>query len=234
MGYSQDGSRFELEAELPADQGAVVTAAITRLAETLPVMPDDDVSSRQEARRADALLMMCSGRIAADPDPDRATVVVHTSIETLLAGPDGPNAEVADGPVLAPVTVQRLACDARMQGALDDASGTPQMLGRLTRNPSTQMLRALRRRDRTCRFPGCDRRRYAHAHHVSWWSRGGRTDLGNLVLLCGFHHRLVHEGGWQLSLHPDAAVTWFRPSGTRYRAGLWPAGPSTTGPPSLE
>ena len=48
-------------------------------------------------------------------------------------------------------------------------------------------------------------------HH---WAHGGRTSLDNLVLLCGFHHRLLHEGGFRMSL--DAAGTaprFFTPAG---------------------
>jgi len=124
--------------------------------------------------------------------------------------------------VLAAETLRRLACDAGLQVSLDDAHGTPLMLGRRSRTPSVAMVGALRRRDRTCRFPGCERVRYTDAHHVVWWSRGGGTDLSNLVLLCGFHHRLVHEGGWRLVLESGSTVRWFRPNGERYRAGPGP------------
>jgi hypothetical protein len=153
--YSPDGTRFGLEAELPADQGAVVEGALARLAERVAADPDAE-GSTLEARRADALVTLCSGAIGADPDPDRATVVVHVSAESLMGrAPSAvPNAEVENGPVLAPATARRLACDARLQVSLDDASGTPLMLGRTSRAPSLPMLRALRRRDRTCRFPG--------------------------------------------------------------------------------
>ncbi|MGZ8629638.1 MAG: hypothetical protein ACXWZF_01530 [Actinomycetota bacterium] len=69
----------------------------------------------------------------------------------------------------------------------EDRHGSPFRLGRLTRTPSAQMLRALRYRDRSCIHPGCGRRRFTNAHHVAWWSLGGRTDLDSPVLLCGFH-----------------------------------------------
>ena len=221
--YSDDGTRFELEAELPADQGAIVAKALTRLSDVMPQHPDRHEHPYPiEARRADALAMLCSGAIAADPDPDRATLVVHTRLETLLGEPGAPNAEIEDGPVIAPDTVRRLACDARLQVVVEDDAGNPLTLGRLTRTPSAAMVRALRHRDRGCRFPGCGRRRYSNAHHVEWWSKGGRTDLDNLVLLCGFHHRLVHEQGWRLSTHADGTVSWFRPNGERYRVGPAP------------
>ena len=36
-----------------------------------------------------------------------------------------------------------------------------------------------------CRFPSCDRSSRLHAHHITFWAAGGRTDLANDVLLCG-------------------------------------------------
>jgi hypothetical protein len=232
--YTADGTRFGLEAQLTADEGAVVERALGRLAEKVPDTPDDRIDERGRAplefRRADALVRLCSGRLASDPDHDRAAVVVHVSARTLLgdeevdAAPASGvrNAEIEDGPVLAPPTARRLACDARLQLSVEDATGTPIALGRLRRTPSAAMIRALRRRDRTCRFPRCSARRYTDAHHIVWWSRGGQTDLRNLVLLCGFHHRLVHEGGWRLTLNSDASVGWVRPNGERYRSGPAP------------
>jgi hypothetical protein len=84
------------------------------------------------------------------------------------------------------------------------------------------MLRQLRYRDRECRFPGCGTRRFTQAHHIAWWERGGTTDLDNLVLICSFHHRLVHEHGWRLRREADGTMSWFHPDGTPYRAGPGP------------
>jgi hypothetical protein len=81
------------------------------------------------------------------------------------------------------------------------------------------MLRQLRHRDRGCRFRGCGSTAFATAHHIVWWSRGGSTDLDNLLLLCGFHHRLVHEHAWTVERAVDGRVRWFRPDGSRYRGG---------------
>ena len=72
-------------------------------------------------------------------------------------------------------------------------------VGRATRSISPATRRALQVRDRGCRWPGCDRPvGWSTPHHIEFWSRGGATDLGNLVLLCHFHHRMVHEGEWQV------------------------------------
>ena len=49
-------------------------------------------------------------------------------------------------------------------------------------------------------FPGCNRpAKWSDVHHIVWWETGGRTDCDNLLLLCGTHHHLVHEGGWRLT-----------------------------------
>jgi hypothetical protein len=84
------------------------------------------------------------------------------------------------------------------------------------------MMRQLRYRDQECRFPGCGARRFTQAHHIVWWEHGGSTDLQNLVLVCTFHHKLVHEYGWELGRDAGGTVAWFRPDGGRYRAGPGP------------
>jgi hypothetical protein len=74
--------------------------------------------------------------------------------------------------------------------------------------PSPAQRRALARRDRHCRFPGCERPvRWTDAHHIVHWTRGGPTDLDNLVLLCRRHHRMCHEGGWELRRDADGSIS---------------------------
>jgi hypothetical protein len=179
--YFSENTRFGLQAELPAAQGAVVARALERLADELPVMPGEQDPYYVDARRADALVALCSARIAEDPDPDRATVVVHAQLEDLLS--DSRGAEIEGGPVIHPETARRLLCDGRLQVVVEDQAGQPVALGRTSREPSAPMLRQIRYRDQECRFPGCGSRRFTQAHHIVWWERGGRTDLDNLVLL---------------------------------------------------
>jgi hypothetical protein len=84
------------------------------------------------------------------------------------------------------------------------------------------MVRQVRYRDRGCRFPGCGRKAFTEAHHVRWWRFGGKSELENLIVLCSFHHELVHELGWSLERRPDGQVHWFDPEGARYRVGPSP------------
>jgi hypothetical protein len=124
--------------------------------------------------------------------------------------------------VIHPETARRLLCEARVQTVIESAAGQPVGLGRMSREPSAWMMRQLRYRDQECRFPGCGAHRFTQAHHIQWWEKGGPTDLDNLLLVCTFHHKLVHEYGWAVRREKDGNAQWSRPDGTPYRAGPAP------------
>ena len=197
--YFDEGRRLGLEAELPAAQGAIVVRALERAADAIPAMPDETDGSCAQPRRADALVALCSARIARDADQDRATVIIHAQLDGIERGMGG--SEIDGGPVVHPRTVRRLLCNARVQSVLEDRAGNVLGLGRTSREPSAWMLRQVRYRDRECRFPGCGARRFTQAHHIVWWRHGGRTDLDNLLLICSFFSsarpraRVVREAG---------------------------------------
>jgi hypothetical protein len=50
-----------------------------------------------------------------------------------------------------------------------------------------------------------------HAHHIIHWLYGGHTKLENLALLCGHHHRVIHDTPWQVRLNPDDKRPEFLP-----------------------
>jgi hypothetical protein len=220
--WSED-DRFEMHAELPSAEGEAVRAAVERMMERVPVMPDEDATIDAPSRRADALVALCTSG-GPEGEVGRATVVIHARLDGLVEGTHG--CEIEDGPVLSPAATERLVCNARMQTVVENARGEVVRLGRMRREPPSWMVRQLRYRDRTCVFPACGMRTFTEAHHVVWWSKGGTTDLDNLVLICSFHHRLVHEHGWGLSRTPSGDVRWFRPGGERYLPGT-PMAPST-------
>lgn len=101
-----------------------------------------------------------------------------------------------------PATAARLTCTGTILGAVVSAHGDVLALGRTRRLASKTQRRALMLRDQRCQFPGCARIRHLEAHHVTPWSRGGRTDLDELILLCRFHHMTVHEGGVRIGRTP--------------------------------
>lgn len=87
--------------------------------------------------------------------------------------------------------------------------------GRKRRSVPSALHRALAGRDRGCRFPGCHQRRHVDAHHIQHWARGGATNLGNLIQLCHYHHRLLHEGGYTLEGNATGPLVLRRPDGRR-------------------
>jgi hypothetical protein len=106
-----------------------------------------------------------------------------------------------------------LLCEESAQVWLRDRDGRTLDLGRTARDASRKQRRALHLRDGGCRFPGCTRQTHLIPHHVRWWSRGGATDLDNLVLLCSAHHRAVHEIGYSITNLGRGCFVFLRPDG---------------------
>jgi hypothetical protein len=203
-------TRVGIEAMLPVDTGSAVITAIKDLAGSLPSVPAEDSTFQQ--RCADALVALCSS--GSTTGGNQPHVVVGIELGD-LAG-DGPGCALEGGPVLHPELARRFACDCRLQAVLRDPGGRAVGIGRTSRNIPSWLLRELLFRDQGCTFPGCGTRRFVAAHHLVHWSRGGATDLDNLVLLCSFHHKLVHEGGWKVTLQDGCEARWLRPNGRIY------------------
>ena len=129
----------------------------------------------------------------------RSQLQVTTTLETLLRRAGAQAGDVEFGLPLSAASVQRLACDCNVTRILLDADSQVIDVGRSRRVISPAQERALRVRDKTCRWPGCDRpASFTAGHHVVHWANGGKTDLSNLVLLCHRHHWMVHEGRWRI------------------------------------
>lgn len=216
--WSRDGSEFKFSGQLSGDDGDILAKAIEREMDLIPKPPEDDRPSYAQ-QAADALVNLASADIADDPDPDRATVVVHTDLSVLTD--DEGVAESEFGTLLHPDTARRLACDCRLQVAYHDPSGRVIGVDRSSRSIPPWLMRQLKKRDHCCAFPGCTNRRFVQGHHVQFWTKGGRTNLDQLSLLCRYHHKLVHEGKWRMELlDPDTGETrWFKPDGSLYTGG---------------
>lgn len=198
---------LELTGYLDAEGGALVRTALEPLAARRAL--DDDRCT--ERRCADALVELCSHSLDTGRVPQRASqrshIQVTTSLETLLDLLGAPGGEMEYAGVIAAATVQRLACDATITRVLVDAASAIVDVGRSERVVPGATRRALNVRDKGCRWSGCNRTAsWTAAHHVVHWARGGATDLDNLVLLCGHHHWLVHEGGWEIARRDDGSV----------------------------
>ncbi|MQB01232.1 MAG: DUF222 domain-containing protein [Actinobacteria bacterium] len=206
---------WRLSGLLTAEQGSTVKAAFERLSEEPQKTEHDDRTWGQ--RYADALTEMAGAKLADDQDPDRATVVLHVDVETLRDREGAGDFE--DGTSVPAEVARRICCDSRLQIVLDDANGRSVGLGRTSRSPNASLLRYLKFRDKGCRFPSCGRTRFLKSHHIEHWIDDGFTDPDNLVLLCGFHHRLVHGGGWSIRGNPEGRLRFVRPDGRKLMMG---------------
>ncbi|GAB2985076.1 HNH endonuclease signature motif containing protein [Nocardioides montaniterrae] len=108
---------------------------------------------------------------------------------------------------------RRLACTAKIIPVVLGGKGEILNLGRARRLYSPAQHKALRLRDKQCRAEGCSiPATWCEAHHSQPWSRGGKTDLADGVLLCSHHHHVAHDphmtheltstGAWRFHRRP--------------------------------
>jgi hypothetical protein len=205
-----------LRLELPLEVGELVMQAIERAMEREEI--PDGVAERSPSgfynQQADALVAIVKTYLEGGASKsgsefsstaDRYQVVVHVDEAALHGG-----AGRADAPL---ETIKRLACDTSVVVVTEDERGTPLGISRKQRTVSTPIRRALLARDRHCTFPGCHRTRFVEAHHVDHWVDGGETSVGNLVLLCSYHHRLLHEGGYRIRRNQQGEYYFVRADG---------------------
>jgi hypothetical protein len=232
-----DGQRT-VSMQLPSASYAQAKATIDAYAKTVSG-PREEVSGPREAeekipldqRRCDGFMMIMdsvgsgqgssknpgSPKETASPGaPGPFFVVAHVPLEALVddsAEPSELAAELEHQGLIDVETVRRIACDATVVVAVDDALGHTMYEGRARRFPSGAQRREVIRRDRTCRFPGCANVTFAAVHHITPWKLGGGTDLDNLVLLCKHHHGVVHREGWSMTGNPNEELSVVGPSG---------------------
>ena len=187
-----------LEGLLDAEGGATLKTALSAL---MPPPTKDDGRTPAQ-RRIDALVELArrplDGSKLGTAGGQRPHLVITASAETMSGLPDAPPAQLEGvGPI--PIeTAQRHACDASVSWLLGQAEMESETSHAHQRIPAPTR-RALVARDRGCVVNHCNRPpAWCDGHHLVWWTRGGKTALPNLALVCGRHHRMLHEEGWTL------------------------------------
>ena len=239
--FIDDDGMLVIRARLAPEVGALFQKALDAAMEGLYQRSRQDETSAWsevpvEQRRADALELLVESALEGDLVPgtagDRYQVVLHVSAETpgecaaksVDDAPDPGNrspgrtiyprgiGELDTGGNVSAETSRRLACEASRVVMTHAPNGTVLDVGRKTRAIHPAMRRALNHRDGGCRFPGCSAK-HCDAHHVEHWTDGGETKLSNLLLLCRFHHRFLHEGGFRVVLEPDGTSRFYTARG---------------------
>ena len=208
-----DGSGV-LEGRLSPTCLAIWQAILTPLADRRPddAMGPDDRTIGQ--RWHDALEEAGRRLLAAGDLPEHAglpcQLIVTVSLTDLerRAG----RATTHHGGTLSIAEALRLATEGKMLPAILNDAGGILAYGTARRIAATGQRRALFARDRGCTFPGCPRTAaQSEIHHVIEWAHGGRTDLENLAIACGYHNNEAPRRGWRTVLI-DGVPHWQPPS----------------------
>ena len=205
---------IRIDGDLDPETGEAVIAALRAVMDADARAGDRSDARTAAQRRADALGQVCRSWLESPERPtvagERPHIVVILDLDA-LEGRAG-RSELADAGPVTPETARRLACDARVSRVIVDARSQPLDVGRASKVVPPPLRRAVTIRDGGCRFPGCGRPSgWCDAHHIRHWADGGETALGNLVLLCRPHHRLIHRG-FSVEMI-DGAPRFTRPDG---------------------
>jgi hypothetical protein len=189
---------------LDPESGAELKTLLSPLAAPHPSsetgMDPRDIGERQGGAFAELLTLASRSPDLPTETGERPHVVITLDYQTLVTGIGAASLDLA-GKITAS-QARRLACDANIIPIVLGSRGEPMDAGRKHRLVTPAQRRALVLRDEGCAFPECERpAKHCHAHHIRHWSNGGATDLSNLVLLCGRHHRLIHHSGWTVNIN---------------------------------
>ena len=226
------GDRFQVTVHVPADTLALREPPSTPPRVSAETRAASAAASQPVAAAAHAVIEQAGGlhagrETAAGGASETATATPQIAAETSAASagacePAPPAAgldagqaviEQAGGLHLGREAARRVSCDAALVALRHGAGGEVLDVGRRTRAVPTGLRRALLDRDRSqCQFPGCNSP-HCDAHHVVHWADGGETRLQNLVLCCRFHHRAVHEEGFQVVADAAGQFRFLRPDG---------------------
>lgn len=229
--FDDDGT-WRVNGAAPPEIGALLDRLYEAGAKQVEAAAGDDTTVAPEV--ADALRAMADlgldgadHRRLRDEGNERFLVTVLVDLETLVDGTIRRDSicRLQSGPHVTPDLVRRLAEEGTLQ-LMWHRSGIPLKLGHEARLASREQKRALRFRDGGCSVPGCTAEKHLHAHHVEFWPLGA-TDIENMVLLCRFHHRLLHRG--LMSIRTDGSQVFvFR---DRFGREIGRRGPPPGGPP---
>ena len=201
---------------VPALHGQILRKFILALdSPARPTRPERDHDLSTPVRHGLAfceLLEAIPGRSLPKAGGCSATIVVTMTLEQLLAGLDAAGVCTLDtGGQISAAEARRLACTAGIIPAVLGGKSEVLDVGRKSRYHREPQRIAMIIRDGGCTEVDCDRPpSMCHAHHDIPWSAGGPTDVEHGRLLCGHHHRRIHDPRYRASLRPDRKVTFHR------------------------
>ncbi len=190
-----------IDGTLDPDGYRLVREAIRALSE-----PTDDETRTAAQRRHDALVQMAQIVLeslepaAGKKRRRRPTVIATATIDDMADQTGGGSVDTGGQRDIVPIdTIRRMACDCDIHRYLADPTGHIIDYGRKRRLVSDVQFDLLVVRDHGCRWRGCSiPAAGCDAHHAHHWLDGGETEPDNLILLCWYHHHLLHEQHWSI------------------------------------
>src|SRR5665648_76773 len=223
--FARRDNGVAFEGFLTVEHGDVL---MTALRSVTGVPAKDDTRSADERRAAaltDLARLVLDKGMSSGGVQVRPHVSVHVSWETYqrlaersgtgevshgVRGPLAGPAELDDGEPIAPSVLARIACDSQVTRIVFGPDSRPLDVGRAQRTFTGPQRHAVIGRDRTCRYPGCGAvPMLGEVHHVRWWGRDSApTSVGNGILLCWYHHDLVHQRNLAIRWEPGGWTFW--------------------------
>ncbi|WP_159620457.1 HNH endonuclease signature motif containing protein [Ruania rhizosphaerae] len=143
-----------------------------------------------------------TGHAPGCPADPTAPVISSTIDPQHLTGAEP--ATLADGTPISHTALAHLTCDAEFTRVILHPDGQILDVGRAQRLHTAAQTRAIWARDQSCQHPGCTAPPgIGEIHHSIWWSRGGHTNTHHGILLCWYHHRLVHQRDITITRHQN-------------------------------
>jgi Domain of unknown function (DUF222)/HNH endonuclease len=216
--YQDEDGMVVIRGRLTPEQGAVLMQALEAARETLYQKADvsEEMPSMEQQRPTRPTRSPCLPRAAftviSITEPEASATRLSSMLTQRSSRMRMRPVNRSSRAVRAFPTSRRLACDATRVIMRHDGDGRTMEVGARTRTIPPALRRALHYRDRGCRFPGCAVRS-GQGHHIRHWATGGPTTLSNLAMLCRWHHRAVHEGGYQVERLPEGMLEFRAPSG---------------------
>jgi hypothetical protein len=183
---------------------------------TTPTAPADEADHRPvTVRRGEAFCELLERLHARDLPVTAggdATIVVTMRHDDLTAALDTAGIATLDtGHRISAAEARRLACRHQLLPAVLDSASRVLDLGRARRLHTKAQRLALSIRVGGCTAEHCDvPAAKCHAHHDIPWSAGGDTSLTNGRLLCGPHHRRIHDPAHHHETLPDGTIRFHR------------------------
>ena len=113
-------------------------------------------------------------------------------------------------------TLRQMSCNASIIPVVLNSKGEPLDVGRAQRSFPISIRRAVILRDGGCAYPGCHiPHMLSEIHHIVHWQNGGSTSLDNAVMLCRFHHNIIHQTEVEVRLNENQFPEFLLDSGTQ-------------------